>query len=154
MVPHAVVASGVVALPAGLSLSGVFRGTSGTFFSAAGGLRDYDGDGIASSRPEGTTRNQFRGPNAFNDRPPAREALHVRPLYGVGAGRGVQPVQRAQSPADRQHLHGGGSDSHVRHGPLSRSQAARRRSASGSYSRPGTPSLPGRARQSAKAREY
>jgi outer membrane receptor protein involved in Fe transport len=64
-VPHAVVASGVLALPAGLSVSGVFRGTSGTFFSAAGSLRDYDGDGIASSRPEGTTRNQFRGPSAF-----------------------------------------------------------------------------------------
>ena len=66
VVPHAVVASGVVAIPGGLSLSGVFRGTSGTFFSAAGGLRDYDGDGISSSRPESTTRNQFRGPNAFN----------------------------------------------------------------------------------------
>jgi outer membrane receptor for ferrienterochelin and colicin len=66
VVPHGVVASGVVALPAGLSLSGVFRGTSGTYFSAAGGLRDYDGDGIASSRPVGTARNQFRGPNAFN----------------------------------------------------------------------------------------
>jgi hypothetical protein len=66
VVPQAAVASGVLALPAGLSLSGAFRATSGTFFSAAGGLRDYDGDGISSSRPEGTTRNQFRGPQAFN----------------------------------------------------------------------------------------
>jgi hypothetical protein len=66
VVPHTFVASGVIDLPAGMRVSGVFRGTSGTFFSASGGLRDYDGDGVSSTRPEGTARNQFRGPKSLN----------------------------------------------------------------------------------------
>jgi hypothetical protein len=65
LVPHAVSASGTMMLPAGLVVSGVVRGTSGPFFSASGSVRDYDGDGIGSSRPEGTARNQFRGPRTL-----------------------------------------------------------------------------------------
>ena len=88
LVPHALVASGVLAIPGGLSLSGVFRGTSGTFFSAAGGLRDYDGDGISSSRPESTSRNQFRGPAAFNTDVP----LEKRFTFGGYAVSGLIEV--------------------------------------------------------------
>lgn len=66
LVPHAVVASGVVTLPASVFVSGVLRATSGNFFSAAGPLRDYDFDGIRSSRPQTTVRNQFRGPKSVN----------------------------------------------------------------------------------------
>jgi TonB dependent receptor-like, beta-barrel len=66
VVPHTVTASGVVQLPGQVSLSGVFRGTNGAFFSAAGTPHDYDGDGIASLRPLGTRRNQFNGPRFLN----------------------------------------------------------------------------------------
>jgi hypothetical protein len=66
LVPHTFVASGVLGLPWNFWASGVFRTTSGAFFSASGTLRDYDGDGISSPRPVGTTRNQFRGPATAN----------------------------------------------------------------------------------------
>jgi hypothetical protein len=66
LLSHAVVASGVVTLPARFSVSGVFRGTSGPFFSALGTAHDVDGDGISSLRQEGTARNQFRGPKTLN----------------------------------------------------------------------------------------
>jgi hypothetical protein len=68
LVPHTVVASGIVILPAGFSVSGVFRGMSGPFFSAAttGTPTDYDGDGVFSARPVGTARNAFRGPKTVN----------------------------------------------------------------------------------------
>jgi outer membrane receptor for ferrienterochelin and colicin len=65
-VPHSFVTSGILDLPFGFIFSGVVRATSGAYFSAAGGLFDYDGDGIQSARPVGTTRNQFRGPKTFN----------------------------------------------------------------------------------------
>jgi hypothetical protein len=56
------VASGVVNLPAGFRFSGVFRATSGVYFSAIGALYDIDGDGIVETRPINTKRNQFQGP--------------------------------------------------------------------------------------------
>jgi Carboxypeptidase regulatory-like domain/TonB dependent receptor-like, beta-barrel len=65
-VPHAFVGSGVVELPLGFRVSGVLRATSGYYFTAAGTPTDYDGDGIVSSRPPGTKRNQFRGPASVN----------------------------------------------------------------------------------------
>jgi len=65
-VPHAFVASGMVSLPLNVWISGVVRATSGVFFSAAGASIDYDGDGISSTRPRETTRNQFRGPATTN----------------------------------------------------------------------------------------
>jgi hypothetical protein len=66
LVPHTFVASGVGHLPMDFLVSGVFRATSGVFFSAAGGTIDYDGDGISSRRPRGTTRNEFNGPGSAN----------------------------------------------------------------------------------------
>ena len=42
------------------------QATSGVYFSAAGPPIDYDGDGISSRRPPGTSRNEFRGPKTFN----------------------------------------------------------------------------------------
>ena len=65
-IPHVFVASGVYQFPLGFQLSGVFRATSGVYFSAVGSPIDYDGDGISSTRPPGTTRNQFRGPASVN----------------------------------------------------------------------------------------
>src|SRR5262249_51863736 len=65
-VRHTFVASGIALLPAGFSLSGVLRATSGAFFTASGAPIDYDGDGISSRRPRGTKRNQFTGPSTFN----------------------------------------------------------------------------------------
>jgi outer membrane receptor protein involved in Fe transport len=65
-VPHVFVLSGLVDLPAGFRVSGVFRATSGVYFSAAGTPTDYDGDGIVSTRPVGTARNEFRGPGSRN----------------------------------------------------------------------------------------
>jgi hypothetical protein len=65
-VRHTFVMSGVVLLPAGFSFSGVLRATSGAYFTASGAAIDYDGDGIASRRPRGTTRNQFTGPSTAN----------------------------------------------------------------------------------------
>ena len=53
-------------LPAGFSFSGVLRAASGAYFTASGTPIDYDGDGISSRRPRGTTRNQFTGPSTFN----------------------------------------------------------------------------------------
>jgi hypothetical protein len=66
LVPHVFVLSGVVSLPVDFWLSGVFRATSGVYFSAAGPPIDYDGDGIVSTRPRDTKRNQFRGPGSRN----------------------------------------------------------------------------------------
>ncbi len=65
-VPHVFVLWGLVRLPAGFQMSGVFRATSGVHFSPASTPLDYDGDGIFSTRPLGTTRNQFRGPGTRN----------------------------------------------------------------------------------------
>jgi outer membrane receptor for ferrienterochelin and colicin len=68
LTPHVVVASGSVGLPRAMTLSGVFRATSGAFFSAsaaAAGI-DYDQDGIRSTRPPTTTRNEFTGPSFVN----------------------------------------------------------------------------------------
>jgi hypothetical protein len=65
-VPDSFVTSGILNLPAGFLVSAVLRATSGTYFSATGTLTDYDGDGISSSRPVGTSRNQFRGPKTAN----------------------------------------------------------------------------------------
>ena len=66
-VRHTFVASGIAMLPAGFSVSGVLRATSGAYFTASSNTTiDYDGDGIASRRPRGTTRNQFIGPSTFN----------------------------------------------------------------------------------------
>lgn len=65
-VPHAFVASGVLSLPADVWISGAFRATSGVYFSASGPPIDYDGDGILSTRPPNTNRNQFRGPATTN----------------------------------------------------------------------------------------
>lgn len=79
-VKHTFVMSGVVALPAGFSFSGVVRATSGNYFSASGTLRDYDGDGISSRRPVGTTRNQFTGPSSVNVN------LRAEQRFRVGAG--------------------------------------------------------------------
>ena len=66
LTPHVFVASGSAALPLDLIASTAVRATSGTFFSAAGALKDYDGDGVISSRPVGTRRNEFTGPATFN----------------------------------------------------------------------------------------
>jgi len=65
-VPHTLVASGVVSLPHNVWISGVFRATSGVYFSAGGASIDYDGDGVFSDRPLNTTRNEFRGPATAN----------------------------------------------------------------------------------------
>lgn len=65
-VPHVLVVSGVYELPLGFRLSSVFQATSGVYFTAAGSPTDYDGDGISSTRPPGTKRNQFRGPASAN----------------------------------------------------------------------------------------
>ncbi len=66
-VRHTFVASGIAMLPAGFSVSGVLRATSGAYFTASSNTTiDYDGDGISSRRPRGTTRNQFTGPSTFN----------------------------------------------------------------------------------------
>ncbi len=66
LVPHSFVASGILDLPIGFRLSGVFRATSGVYFSARGTLYDIDGDGIQETRPITTKRNQFRGPAFAN----------------------------------------------------------------------------------------
>jgi len=79
-VRHTFVMSGLVALPAGFSFSGVVRVTSGTYFTASGTTIDYDGDGIASRRPRGTTRNQFTGPSNVNLN------LRAEQRFRVGAG--------------------------------------------------------------------
>ena len=65
-VRHSFVASGHLQLPAEVTVSAIVQATSGAYFSAAGPPIDYDGDGIASRRPVGTTRNEFRGPSMFN----------------------------------------------------------------------------------------
>ncbi len=75
--------SGVAILPAGFSLSGVLRATSGAYFTASSGtLIDYDGDGIASRRPRGTERNQFTGPSSFN--------LNLRAEKSFRVGQGLE----------------------------------------------------------------
>ncbi|MFB3812658.1 MAG: TonB-dependent receptor domain-containing protein [Terriglobales bacterium] len=66
LVPHSFVSSGLVELPLGMRFSGVFRLTSGVYFSAFGTPEDIDGDGIFSTRVPGTKRNQFRGPMTNN----------------------------------------------------------------------------------------
>jgi len=65
-VSHVFVLSGVVSLPVDFWLSGVTRATSGVHFSATGPPIGYDGSGILSTRPRGTTRNEFTGPGTFN----------------------------------------------------------------------------------------
>jgi hypothetical protein len=60
------VVSGVATLPAGFRASGIFTAMSGLYFSAVGQPTDYDGDGIVSTRPRETTRNEFRGPSSQN----------------------------------------------------------------------------------------
>ena len=65
-VRHSFVASGHVGLPWEVMVSAVAQATSGVYFSAAGLPIDYDGDGVASFRPPGTGRNEFRGPKTFN----------------------------------------------------------------------------------------
>ncbi|MGB0035715.1 MAG: TonB-dependent receptor [Candidatus Acidiferrales bacterium] len=65
-VPHVFVGSGVYEFPYGIHVSGVFRATSGVYFTAVGPPIDYDGDGISSTRPRTTRRNQFRGPSSAN----------------------------------------------------------------------------------------
>jgi hypothetical protein len=66
LVPHSFVASGLVDFPLGFQVSGVVRATSGVYFSANGTPIDYDGDGIVSTRPANTKRNEFRGPASAN----------------------------------------------------------------------------------------
>jgi hypothetical protein len=53
-------------LPLGFTVSGVLRLQSGVHFSAAGTPVDVDGDGIVSTRPQNTRRNQFEGPSYQN----------------------------------------------------------------------------------------
>jgi len=65
-IPHVFVASGVYDLPLGFRLSSVFQATSGVYFSASGTPNDVDGDGISSTRPPETKRNEFRGPASVN----------------------------------------------------------------------------------------
>ncbi len=60
------VASGVVTTPGNVWVSGVFHVTRGTYYTASGTPIDYDGDGIVSTRPLNTSRNQFRGPATEN----------------------------------------------------------------------------------------
>jgi hypothetical protein len=60
------VARGSVRLPWEFEVSGIYRATSGVYFTATGEFTDYDGDGIVSARPVGTKRNQFRGPQTSN----------------------------------------------------------------------------------------
>jgi carboxypeptidase family protein/TonB-dependent receptor-like protein len=79
-VRHTFVMSGIAMLPAGFSVSGVLRATSGAFFTASGAPIDYDGDGISSRRPPGTKRNQFTGPSTFN------LDLRAERTFRVGAG--------------------------------------------------------------------
>ena len=75
---HTFVMSGIALLPAGFSFSGVLRANSGAYFSASGAAIDYDGDGISSRRPKGTTRNQFQGPSSFNLDLRAEKSFAVR----------------------------------------------------------------------------
>jgi outer membrane receptor protein involved in Fe transport len=82
-VPHLFVLSGVVSLPLEFRVSGVMRATSGVHFSAVGTPTDYDGDGIVSTRPRGTARNQFTGPSTFN------LDLRLEKRFGVGRRGGV-----------------------------------------------------------------
>ena len=65
-VPQSLVVSGYVELPAAFRVSAILQWTSGMYFSAVGSPIDYDGDGISSLRPPGTTRNQFLGPSTKN----------------------------------------------------------------------------------------
>ncbi len=65
-VNHIFVLSGVASLPVDFWLSGVTRATSGVHFSAVGTPISYDGSGILSTRPRGTTRNEFTGPSTFD----------------------------------------------------------------------------------------
>jgi hypothetical protein len=80
-VRHTFVASGVAMLPAGFSVSGVLRATSGAYFTASSNTtKDYDGDGISSRRPLGTSRNQFTGPSTYN------LDLRAEKSFRVGSG--------------------------------------------------------------------
>lgn len=60
--PQSFVASGVVTLPVGFLLSGVFHANSGVYFTATGSPYTLDGSGILTTRPITTKRNQFLGP--------------------------------------------------------------------------------------------
>jgi hypothetical protein len=65
-IDHNFVMSGTAVLPLGFTVSGALRLQSGIHFSAAGTLADVDGDGISSSRPPNTERNEFEGPSYQN----------------------------------------------------------------------------------------
>lgn len=65
-VRHNFVLSGLVSLPGDFWVSGVLRLRSGVKFSAAGPPNDVDGDGISSTRPASTKRNEFTGPSVKN----------------------------------------------------------------------------------------
>ncbi len=82
-VPHVFVASGVYELPLGFRVSSVVRATSGVYFSAAGSPTDYDGDGISSTRPPGTKRNQFRGPASANWDLRIEKAFHFADRFSL-----------------------------------------------------------------------
>jgi hypothetical protein len=82
-VPHIFVLSGVVSLPIDFWMSGVVRATSGVHFTAVGTPTDYDGDGIVSTRPQGTERNQFTGPSTFNLDLRLEKRFHVGKRGGI-----------------------------------------------------------------------
>src|SRR6202043_2411877 len=63
---QSLVVSGYVELPAAFRVSAILQWSSGMYYSAVGSPIDYDGDGISSLRPPGTTRNQFLGPSSKN----------------------------------------------------------------------------------------
>ncbi len=79
-VAHSFVASGLLALPLDFWVSGVAQVTSGVHFSGGGALIDHDGDGIFSTRPANTQRNEFRGPATFN------LDLRVEKKFPIGGG--------------------------------------------------------------------
>ena len=97
-VPQSFVLSGFADLPAGFRLSAIYQWTSGSYFSAVGSPIDYDGDGISSLRPPGTSRNQFLGPSTNN----VDMRLEKRfPLGGVTASALVEGfnLTNARNPA-------------------------------------------------------
>ncbi len=71
-----------VHLPIGHALV-LTAAASGT---GAGTLIDYDGDGISSRRPRGTTRDQFTGPSSYN--------LNLRAEQRFRVGAGMEAIWR------------------------------------------------------------
>lgn len=116
LVPHVLVLSGIVSLPAGFRLSGVFRATSGVHFTAVGPPTDYDGDGIVSTPPPGTRRNQFTGPASRNlDLRLERQVVPYQNsrrtpnwISRPGGGTRVVPNLGRAGPPRRTHLRGAG----------------------------------------------